>query len=85
MIYEYNERNDMFLFENDYSNLIYDTDEGKAVLALLDSDEEDRTIRKESVTPKQLEDAFQAYWNARNDTEIFHISGVPKAYRELVA
>lgn len=84
-MYEYSEKQDIWLFENDFSSLIYNTDEGKAVRELLDSDDFDNTIRKTGVPPIALELRLEKYWYARNATEVFHVNGKDKTFRELVA
>lgn len=80
---EYNEKRDIWLLENDYTQL-HKTDEGKALFELLEWDDEDNLIRKQGVPPLVLKVKFGTYWDARNATEIMHIDGVPTPFREIV-
>lgn len=61
----YNEKQDIFLFENDANEYRVST-EGKAVRELLTYNDYDQIVRRSDVAPKQLEQAFANYWNARN-------------------
>lgn len=59
--------NDIWLFENDlveYQN----SDEGKAVGRLIEYNDYDVLAKKPGVPQKKLDEALEAYWNARNDT-----------------
>lgn len=83
-MYDYKEQRDIWLFQNDYSNFIYDTDEGRAVLALLKHDDYDNLVRKASVPPATLKTIFNSYWNARNNTGS-HIDSVLKTDSEVLS
>ena len=81
-MYEYNERRDIWLFENDLT-AYHESDEGQAVINLLDSDDDDILRRSATATPQQLKEAFNAYWDGRNATGL-HYNGVIKTLDEVV-
>lgn len=86
---EYNERNDIWLFENDLAEYQV-SDEGKAVFALLTYNDNDFLIKKYKTSKKKLKEAFEAYWTARNgsglhysdDTKLKSAKESDKAYAE---
>lgn len=82
-MYEYSERNDIWLFENDLSEY-QASDEGKKVSSLLDYNDEDVLVRAEGVKPEDLKTAFLEYWNARNDTGL-HFSDEEKRKKGAAA
>lgn len=61
----YDERNNIWLFENDLAEYRA-SDEAKAVLALLTYNDNDYLVRKYKASKKQLREAFEKYWDARN-------------------
>lgn len=62
---QYDERNDIWLFDNDLSEYQV-SDEGKAVSSLLTFNDNDYHVKKYKVSKKQLKEAFEKYWDARN-------------------
>lgn len=64
---KYNEKQDIWLFENDLSEYRV-SDQGMAVSMLIGYNDEDMLVRKKGVEATELYKAFQNYWNARNDT-----------------
>ncbi|MET4003887.1 hypothetical protein ABIB48_002625 [Arthrobacter sp. UYCu511] len=74
-MYVYSEQYDIFLFDNDLSEYQH-SDEGLVVGGMITYNDYDDLVRDETrATAKQLQDAFEAYWNARNDTGL-HYDGV---------
>lgn len=67
----FNEGENIWLFENDLAEY-RSSDEGIAVNKLLDWDGYDNLCRKSGVSSKQLEEAFENYWNARNDSGLHY-------------
>lgn len=66
-MYEYSEKQDIWLFENDLSEY-QRSDEGKRVGKLIAYNDYDELARKEGVSYEELKEAFLAYWDARNGT-----------------
>lgn len=60
-----NERNNIWLFDNDLMEYQV-SDEGKIITGMLTYNDNDYHIRKSKVSKKQLDEAFDNYWNARN-------------------
>lgn len=67
----YDERNDIWLFENDLAEYRA-SDEAKAVSALLTYNDNDYLVKKYKTSKKQLREAFERYWDARNGTGLHY-------------
>ena len=70
-MYEYSEKQDIWLFENDAQEYTA-SDEGRKVAEMLEYNDFDQLARKESVRPIELKSAFEEYWNARNGTGLHY-------------
>lgn len=68
---KYNERQDIWLFENDLSEY-QQSDEGRAVWALLTYTNNDFIVPKYKTSKVQLKKTIEAYWDARNDTGLHY-------------
>jgi len=64
-MYEYSEKQDIWLFENDLVEY-QRSDEGKRVGKLIEYNDYDELARKPGVSYEALKEAFLAYWDARN-------------------
>ena len=59
------ERNNIWLFDNDLMEYQV-SDEGKIITGMLTYNDNDYHIRKSKISKKQLQEAFDNYWEARN-------------------
>lgn len=59
------ERNNIWLFDNDLMEYQV-SDEGKIIAGMLTYNDNDYHIRKSKISKKQLQEAFDNYWEARN-------------------
>ena len=82
-MYEYNERQDIWLFENDLAEY-HASDEGIKVSKMLDYNDYDVLVRADGVKPEDLKAAFLEYWDARNNTGL-HFSDEEKRKRGIAA
>lgn len=73
---EYNEKQEIWLFENDLSEFRV-SDEGNRVSMLIAYDDNDQLVRKKSVSADELRKAFANYWEARNVTGL-HFSNLQR-------